>query len=185
MRPTLDTKTNYYLDPESGFLLEQAFLPNGQPSLFPQLLYDPPLALPFFASDAESGKVCLDVLRLALGETVTLVEKVREGAEFRFYATPLTWDSATDSYQSGGREGNAKPPKTGGIWVELLDPSPTTQGGPAKLPPRIFRRPAGQLVCRVSAPGQAKPLLSLFRLNLHTIVRPSDLAPQEVSGGSV
>jgi hypothetical protein len=110
--------------------------------------------------DAASASAFLSELKKALSDEVTLIEKTREGFEVAYATTPLIWKD--DAYAPGETVTHARPPKTG-LWIEPLIRPETAEDGEVVLLPRIFRRPAGQLVCRADAAGHVALFLTVLR----------------------
>jgi hypothetical protein len=90
---------------------------------------------------------------------VTLIEKKRNGFEVSYEVTTLSWKD--DAYTVAGSGTSAKPPKAG-IWIEPLK-LPATADEKDVLLPRVFRLPAGQLVCRVNGADQSAMFLTVLR----------------------
>lgn len=174
--PTIQPRASYYQEPQSGILLEQVMQAGGKPVVLPQILILPDSQVICSLPDEAAGQKFLNDLKSALGDEVSLVEKVREGSEARFYRLPLRWAGEKEGYQPAGeREGMSRAPREVGIWFEEpIWPSTEKEGDFAQLPPRIFQREGGQLVCRVSETKKAFALLSLMRLQLEEIVIPKN-----------
>ena len=109
--------------------------------------------------DAGSAAAFLSELQRALSDEVTLIEKARDGFEVAYEVTPLTWKDG--AYAPGETARLARAPKAG-IWIEPLLRPETAQDGEV-LRPRMFRRPAGQLVCRVHAVKHAAFFITVLR----------------------
>ncbi len=163
--PTIQAAASYFDDLETGILLEQEFW-GGQPMVLPQVVAQPPDMLSVFANDVVTANALVADLG-AFGEIISIVEKVRDGMEVRFSETIVHWDD--DQYQAGETVGRATAPK-GGIWLEpLTRPANHTT---SLLPPRIFRRSKGGLVCRADSVEQAVEFLACVRANQASIVIP-------------
>ena len=136
--------------------------------------------------DVEEGTKFIEQVRQALSQdTLSLIEKVREGTVSRIYVTPARWDEDKGFLQDGERIEMPKPPK-GGLWIEPLDfPKRDNVEEEFRLPPRLFRRSGGQLVCRVANTAQALALASIARSDLGNVKVPADAKPMEVKGGQV
>jgi hypothetical protein len=167
--PTIQARTSYFDDPDTGILLEQEFS-GGQPIVLPQVVAQPPDMLGVTGTDVASANALVAELG-AFGETVLIAQKVSEGLEVRFTETVLRW--ADDQYQVGETDGRATAPKQA-VWLEPLErPGHDTK---SLLTPRIFRRAKGGLACRADSVEQAAEFLACVRANHSTLIVP-DSAP--------
>ncbi len=157
--PSVQPKASYIRDPETGILLEAEFGAGGSSEVLPQLLIVNAGQIAVTGRDASSASAFLSELQNALSDEVTLIEKSREGFEVAYETTPLIWND--EAYAPGATATHARPPKTG-LWIEPLIRPETAQAGEVLLP-RIFRRPAGQLVCRAAAVEHAAFFLTALR----------------------
>jgi len=157
--PSVQPKVSYIREPQSGILLEAELGAGGSSVVLPQLLIVNATEITVTGPDAGSAATFLSELQKALSDEVTLIEKSREGFEVAYETTPLIWKD--NAYVQGETAPHARPPKTG-IWIEPLIQPETVQGGEALLP-RMFRRRAGQLVCRANAVEHAAFFLTALR----------------------
>jgi hypothetical protein len=157
--PSVQPKASYIRDPETGILLAAELGAGGSSDVLPQLLIVNAGQIALTGRDAASADAFLSELQTALSDEATLIEKSREGFEAAYETTPLIWK--VDSYALGETATHARPPKTG-LWIEPLIRPETAQAGEVLLP-RIFRRPAGQLVCRASTAEDAAFVLTVLR----------------------
>lgn len=163
--PTIQAAVSYFDDPETGFLLEQEFS-GSQPVVLPQVVAQPPNLVSVIANDVVSANGLVAELG-AFGEMISIVEKVRDGIEVSFNETILNWSD--DQYQYGETVRRTTVPKES-VWLEpLTRPANHTT---SLLPPRVFRRSKGGLVCRANSVGQAANLLACVRANHAQIVIP-------------
>jgi hypothetical protein len=158
--PSVQPKASYICDPDTGILLEAELGAGGSSEVLPQLLIVDAGHISVTGGDAASASAFLSELQKALSDEVTLIEKTREGFEVAYETTPLIWKD--DAYAPGETATHARSPKTG-LWIEPLIRPETAQEGEVVLPPRIFRRPAGQLVCRADAAGHVALFLTVLR----------------------
>lgn len=169
-RPSVQPNLSFVCDPESGILLEGLLEAGGQTKVLPQLLVLDAEHTAFTGADVDSVRAFLSDLRAAISGDVTLIEKKRTGFEVSYEVTALSWKD--EAYAVARSNTSAKPPRIG-IWIEpLVLPATVKEGG--KFLPRIFRLPAGQLVCRVNDVVQAATFLSLLRQ-----------APEVTDGGKI
>lgn len=173
--PSIQAQVSYYEDEGSKVLLEQELRAGGQPVILPQLLFLPPEVLSLVVADVDTAKAFMATLRVALSDEVYLIEKVREGHEVRYYATRLIWQH--DAYVATSREGGSKPPRQGAIWFEPAERPVTTRDG-FSLPPRIYQRAAGQLICRARERDHISILLTIVRQNQATVIVPDQAQPK-------
>ncbi len=157
--PSVQSNLSFVPDPGGGVLLEGLLEAGGQTRVLPQLLVVDAGQAATTGPDAGSLQTFLSEMRAAISGDVNLIEKKREGFEVGYEVTSLSWRE--DAYAPAQTVTSAKPPKTG-IWIEPLA-VPATVGEGTKLLPRIFRLPAGQLVCRVNDVGQAATFLTVVR----------------------
>jgi hypothetical protein len=163
-KPTIEAAVSYFDDPELHIPLEQEFS-GGQPAVLPQVVAQPPNMLSVTATDVATANALVEELG-ALGDTISVVEKIRDGIEVRFTETVLQWND--DHYQAREPVGHTKAPKNA-IWLEpLTRPANLTT---SILPPRVFRRSKGGLVCRAHSVEQAAGF-TCVRANHATIVVP-------------
>jgi hypothetical protein len=157
--PSVQANLSFVPDPGSGILLEGLLEAGGQTKVLPQLLVVDAAQAATTGPDADSLTTFLSELRAAISGDLTLIEKKRDGLEVGYEATSLAWKD--NSYTATLTETTTKPPHAG-IWIEpLAVPATAREGG--KLLPRIFRVPAGQLVCRVKNVDQAALFLTTLR----------------------
>jgi hypothetical protein len=157
--PSVQPKASYVRDPDTGILLEAELGAGGSSEVLPQLLIVNAGQIAVTGQDAGAAAAFLSELQKALSDEVTLIEKSREGFEVAYETTPLVWKD--DVYALCDVATHARPPKTG-IWIEKLIRPETVRDGEALLP-RMFRRPAGQLVCRADAVEHAAFFLTVLR----------------------
>ena len=157
--PSVRPKASYIRDPDTGNLLEAELGAGGSSEVLPQLLIVNAGQIAVTGRDAGTAAAFLSELQKSLSDDVTLIEKTRDGFEVAYQTTPLIWKD--DAYAPGRAATHARPPKTG-LWMEPLIRPETAQDGEAWLP-RIFRRPAGQLVCRADAAEHAAFFLTVLR----------------------
>jgi len=157
--PSVQPKVSFARDPDSGILLEAELGAGGNSEVLPQLLIVNAGQIAVTGPDGSSAAAFLSELQKALSDEVTLIEKSREGFDVAYETTPLVWKD--DAYALGEAATHARPPKTG-IWIEQLIRPETAQDGEALLP-RMFRRPAGQLVCRADAVEHAAFFMTALR----------------------
>src|SRR5437868_12140504 len=163
--PTIQSAASYFDDPELNILLEQEFS-GGQPVVLPQVVLQPPNMLSVSGNDVASANALLAELG-AFGATISIVEKRRDGIEVRFAETVLSWSD--DQYQPGETMVRSTPADEA-IWLEpLTRPANETT---SLLPPRVFRRSKGGLVCRADSIEQAARFLGCVRANHATLVVP-------------
>ncbi|MDR3489784.1 MAG: hypothetical protein P4M05_33460 [Bradyrhizobium sp.] len=184
--PSIQASVSYYEDIATALLLEQELGPGGRPVLLPQMVIVSSKEMQVFVSDAAKGAKFIEQVKQTLSQsTLSLVEKVREGAVSLFYATSIRWGDEKGFFQDGDRTEVSKPP-TDGLWIEPLDfPSRPNVEEEFKLPPRLFQRSGGQLVCRVASTAHAMALASIARTDLTSITIPASAVPKEVKGGQV
>ena len=184
--PSVQASVSYYEDIENRVLLEQELQSGGRPVLLPQMVVKSKEEFIVSVPDAAAGAQFIEQVKSEVTkETITLIEKIREGVEWRFYMTPLRWDDDKGFVQNGERAGEAKPPKSG-FWIEPLDlPIRPNAEETFSLPPRLFRRAAGQLVCRVDNAKQAMAWITVARTDLVQIEVPADAKPKEAERGYV
>jgi hypothetical protein len=157
--PSVQPKASYIRDPETGILLEAELAAGGSSDVLPQLLIVNAGQIVVTGRDAVAATAFLAELQKALSDEVTVIEKSREGFEVAYEATPLIWKD--DAYAPGETATHARPPKSG-LWIEPLIRPETAQAGEVLLP-RIFRRPAGQIVCRAAAVEHVAFFLTVLR----------------------
>jgi hypothetical protein len=167
--PSIQTQVSFFEEEQSKLLLEQELRAGGQPVVLQQLLFVPPSELVLVGVDIEAAKAFMRTLTAALSDDFLLVEKVREGNEARYYLTRLVWQD--DFYVATSREGANKPPATEVIWFEPAV-RPVTTAEDFTLPPRVYQRTTGQVVCRSNERDDATLLLTIFRMNLATLAIP-------------
>jgi hypothetical protein len=156
--PSVQPKASYISDPATGILLEAELRAGGSSEVHPQLLIVDAAHIAVTGGDAASVAAFLSELQKALSDEVTLIEKTHEGFEVAYEVTPLIWKDK--AYMLGETSMHARP--KAGVWIEPLIRPATAKDGEALLP-RMFRRPAGQLVCRVNSIEHAAFFLTALR----------------------
>jgi hypothetical protein len=157
--PSVQPKASYVAEPTTGVLLEAELGAGGSSVILPQLVIVDAQQAAVTGPDAASVAAFLLDLQKALSDEVTLIEKTKQGFEFIYETTPLSWK---DGGYAVGESGTTSHAPKAGIWIEPLIRPVTAQDG-APLLPRIFRRPAGQLVCRVDVAEHAGLFLTVLR----------------------
>jgi hypothetical protein len=176
--PSLQPMVSYFQDEGSKILLEQELEGGGKPVVLPQLSLAPPNILSLVAANLDVARAFMAKVTSALSDEVTVVEKVREGFEARFDLLILVWRD--DAYAVLGREPATKPPGTEVIWFEQAI-RPITAPDDFLLPPRIYQRARGQLVCRGREYDVVPMLLTVFRHNLAAVSIPDEAPVQTAS----
>lgn len=157
--PSVQPKASYIRYRATGILLEAELGAGGSSEVLPQLLIVDAGQIAVTGRDAASVSAFLAELQKHLSNEVTLIAKSREGFEVAYEITPLTWND--EAYAPGNTATQARPPKTG-LWIEPVIRPETAEAGDVLLP-RIFRRPAGQLVCRADASEHVAFFLTALR----------------------
>lgn len=158
--PSVQPKLSYVRVPGSNTLLEGELDTGGQSNMLPQLVVADAQQAAVTGPDAASITAFLTELRVAIANEITVIAKRRDGFEVAYDVTVLSWQDGV--YTLGDTATNVRPPKAG-IWIEPLTRPVTAEEGDILLP-RIFRRSAGQLVCRVNDAGQAAMFVTVLRL---------------------
>ena len=114
--PSVQPKTSYIRDPDSGILLEAVLGAGGSGEVLPQLVVVDKTQIAVTGKDASTAAAFLTELQTVLADAVTLIEKTREGFEVAYEVTPLIWED--DAYVPGETAISARPPKAG-VWVEV------------------------------------------------------------------
>jgi hypothetical protein len=174
--PSVQPGLSYYYEPGSGLLLEQELAAGGVPIILPQIIPQSPNMLGIFARDVDGARELQTDLTTALADELVLIEKKPQSGSAKptFTLTGLTW---TDGRYSAGEAKSARQPPKNGVWIEPLE-KPATAPAEALLPARVYRRTAGQLVCRSPDVTVAALLLSALRDHLNEVVVP-DHVPQQ------
>jgi len=157
--PSVQPKTSYIREPATGILLEAELGAGESSEILPQLVFTDAQQAAVTGPDVASTIAFLSELQKALFDDVALIEKTKQGVEVIYQITHLSWKEAF--YVAGEVTTASRPPKAG-IWIEPLIRPETTPDGPPLLP-RIFRRKAGQLVCRVNANEHAAMFMTILR----------------------
>lgn len=170
--PSVQPHVSFHPDPASGVLLEADLGPGGAGQILPQLVFVDAQRVGMSAQDGPSMSAFLSTLKQSMPDEVTLIEKAREGFEVAYRLTTLGW--ADGAYSVRETATQSRPPKTG-FWVEPLVRPATARDGEL-LPPRIFQRLAGQLVCRADSTEQAARMLAVLR-NVPEVWDSSSVSP--------
>ncbi|WFU80691.1 hypothetical protein QA645_40780 [Bradyrhizobium sp. CIAT3101] len=163
-KPGVDADLTYFHEPSSGRLLVARWVTGGQPITLPQiiarLLDNGDFEHAVTGGDTtETTEFLRELAELLQLDQIEIIEKQSSGSKTIFLSMPVTWDGRF--YVAGQQQAVAKVPKPC-IWYEervrpaMVDPN-------AILPSAIFKRPEGQIVCRVPAPRSVATLLSLLR----------------------
>ena len=158
--PSVQPKLSYVRVPGSNILLEGELDAGGHSKMLPQLVVADAQQAAVTGPDAASITAFLAKLRMAIANEITVIAKRPDGLEVAYDVTVLSWQDGV--YTLGDTATNVRPPKAG-IWIEPLTLPVTAEEGDILLP-RIFRRSAGQLVCRVNDAGQAAMFVTVLRL---------------------
>ena len=157
--PSVQPKVSYTRDPQSRILLEAELGAGGSSEILPQLVIASAGQIAVTGPDAGAAAAFLSELQRALSDEVTLIEKTRDGFEVAYKVTALSWKD--DVYAAGETAMLARAPKAG-LWIEPPIQPETAQDGEVLLP-RMFRRPAGQLVCRIDSVEHAAFFMTVLR----------------------
>jgi hypothetical protein len=150
---------SYHPDPATGILLEATLGGGNSSEVLPQLVFVDAQSAAVSGQDPPSLKAFLAQLRASIADRMSLVEKNREGFEVVYKVTALTWSDG--EYFIDQPKTVSKPP-TDAIWLEALT-LPATVQDPLLLPPRIFQRRGGQIICRAAAVENAASVLTVLR----------------------
>ena len=175
--PSIDADLTYFHEPSTGMLLVARLVSGGQPITLPQIIaryQEGQAETAVTGGDHQSvGRFLTMLDDLLHDDQIPLVEKYRDRGTTWYSSTPLTWNGRI--YTAGGSKRTTVVPKRC-IWFEERI-RPATVDPKAILPSSVFRRPEGQIVCRVPALAGAVALLSFLRLNPQ--VRKQDVATGE------
>lgn len=175
--PSVQPKVAYHHDTNTDLLLEAELRAGGLTLVYPQILFLEANNWASTAADDASHRAFPTALVQLLGEQIAVIEKAREHSKVIYRVILLRLEH--DAYVTGTTSVTRKPP-TDGIWFEPLT-LPATAQPQGKLPPRIFQRPAGQLVCRVAQIEHVPIALTAIRANLHALSPPNVTSSQAVS----
>lgn len=156
--PSLQSKSSFIRDDENGVLYEGELIAGGIGKILPQIGVIAHDKFYKCGPDPEALISFERELRANLREEVQLIEKKIDGSEVQFLITTLSWSE--QAYAISKLESQQSRPKNG-FWVEPLTQPQTDKDG--ILLQRVFRRSAGQLVCRTSNSNDAAAWLSLLR----------------------
>jgi len=159
--PTVQPRVSYFTEPGTGLQLEADLVSGGALTVLPQVLMLLPDQAAVRARDFASAEAFVTLLQNALGDAVNLIRKQHDGFEVIFCVTPLHWE---DGMYVIGEATIERRPLEKGVWIEPLT-LPSTAVKTDLLPPRIFQRHSGQLVCRIDGIDLAASLMSVLRVN--------------------
>jgi hypothetical protein len=168
--PSIQPKASYFEDHRSKLLLEQDLGAGGAVTVLPQVLLVPPNVLAVAGPDLAEISSFMASCQ-ALPDRLLIVEKVRDGFEVRFDNLEVAWRD--DAYVEVGRTSGAKPPKSDIVWFETAI-RPATAPADYLLPPRLFKRQGGQIVCRAHDVAHVGTILGIIRSNASI---PADTVP--------
>lgn len=163
-KPGVDADLTYFHERNSGRLLVARWGAGGQPITLPQiiarLLDNGDFEHAVTGGDpAETTDFLHELAELLKLDEIEIIEKQSNGGKTIFLSMTVTWDGSC--YVAGQQQQVPKVPKPC-IWYEERV-RPATVDPNAILPSAIFKRPEGQIVCRVPAPQSVATLLSLLR----------------------
>jgi hypothetical protein len=162
--PSIQPNLTVYGDEATGTLLAALMAEKGKTAILPQIVALPrgdAVDIAVTGSDIQSVREFLERFDGVLTDELVLIEKRRDGFEFVFDLTPLSW--VVDAYRAGAPR-VASTPEKDGIWIDALT-RPATAGVNYLLPLAVFQLPKGQIVCRAGSPAMACVLLSFLRQN--------------------
>ncbi|MEY9543101.1 hypothetical protein ABIE85_006161 [Bradyrhizobium diazoefficiens] len=165
-KPSVDADLTYFHEPASGRLLVARWGSGGQPITLPQIiarmLDKDSFEHAVTGGDAKTTNEFLQELAdLLRRDQIEVIEKRHSGDKAIFLSMPLDWNGAV--YVAGQQQQVPKVPKPC-IWFEERV-RPATVDPMAILPSAVFRRPEGQIICRVPEVRSVATLLSLLRLH--------------------
>ena len=165
-KPSVDADLTYFHEPASGRLLVARWGSGGQPITLPQIIarildehsFEHAVTGGDPKTTTEFLKELADLLRR---DQIEVIEKQSSGNKKIFLSMPLVWNGGV--YVAGQQQQVPKAPNPC-IWFEERV-RPVTVDPTAILPSAVFRRPEGQIVCRVPKVRSVATLLSVLRLH--------------------
>lgn len=178
-KPGVDADLTYFHERSSGRLLVARWVAGGQAITLPQIIarlmdngdFEHAVTGGNLTETSEFLQELVELLKL---DHIEVIEKQTNGNKTTFLSMPITWDGSF--YVAGQPQTVATIPKPCIWYDERLRPANVDPN--AILPSAIFKRPEGQIVCRVPAAPSVATLLSLLRRLPH--VWQSTILPDKI-----
>lgn len=178
--PSLQAGVTTLIDPKTQLVYEATLLAGGTPVVLPQVLFVGN-QLTLTGSAAEGINALLHSLNATLQDELCLIRKDANAAKANYLVQHYRWRN--DDYALERSESLEIPPKLG-IWREDLRVPESPVPG-ARYFVRLFRRPEGQLVLRVSPDIDVDLHISVLRQDLPKLKVPDDLPVKSIERPSM